>query len=67
MEVHEAVSLYHLRVKYVTLQELLANNIRSLISSGVAKPGPTRACTLPSTFQALPSAAQQDSHDSTSN
>ena len=28
-------------------------------SSGVARPGPTRACALPSTFQALPSAAQQ--------
>ena len=27
--------------------------------SGVARPGPTRACALPSTFQALPSAAQQ--------
>ena len=23
--------------------------------SGVARPGPTRACALPSTFQALPS------------
>ena len=29
--------------------------------SGVARPGPTRACALPSTFQALPSAAQYDS------
>ena len=27
--------------------------------SGIARPGPTRACALPSTFQALPSAAQQ--------
>ena len=35
-----------------------------LIISGVARPGPTRACALPSTFQALPSAAQHDSHDS---
>ena len=32
MEIHEAVSFYHSRVKYVTLQELLANNMRSLIS-----------------------------------
>ena len=32
--------------------------------SGVARPGPTRACALPSTFQALPSAAQHDSRDS---
>ena len=31
MEIHEALSFYHLRVKYVTLQELLANNTRSLI------------------------------------
>ena len=29
------------------------------MNSGVARPGPTRACALPSTFQALPSAAQQ--------
>ena len=33
------------------------------ITSGVARPGPTRACALPSTFQALPSAAQHDSRD----
>ena len=26
MEIHEALSFYHSRVKYVTLQELLANN-----------------------------------------
>ena len=31
MEIHEAVSFYHLQVKYVTLEELLANNMRSLI------------------------------------
>ena len=30
-----------------------------LMCSGVARPGPTRACALPSTFQALPSVAQQ--------
>ena len=30
-----------------------------LMTSGVARPGPTRACALPSAFQALPSAAQQ--------
>ena len=39
------------------------NNISCKIDvvtiSGVARPGPTRACALPSTFQALPSAAQQ--------
>ena len=29
------------------------------VGSGVARPRPTRACALPSTFQALPSAAQQ--------
>ena len=32
--------------------------------SGVARPGPTRACALPSTSQALPSPGQQDSRDS---
>ena len=37
------------------------------IISVVARPGPTRACALPSTFQALPSAAQHDSRDSISN
>ena len=37
------------------------------ISSGVARPGPTRACALPSTFQALPSAAKHDSRDSIKN
>ena len=31
------------------------------------RPGPTRACALPSTFQALPSAAQHDSCDSINN
>ena len=35
--------------------------------SGVARPGPTRAYALPSTFQVLPSPIQQDSHDSISN
>ena len=37
------------------------------LASGIARPGPTRACALPSTFQALPSATQQNSHDSTRN
>ena len=35
--------------------------------SGVARPGPTRACALPSTSQALPSPGQQDLHDSSMN
>ena len=33
--------------------------------SGVARPGPTRACALPSTLQALPSAISFESRDST--
>ena len=39
MEIHEALSFYHSRVKYVTLQESLANNTRSLIrdSEKIAK------------------------------
>ena len=39
MEIHEALSFYHSRAKYVTLQELLANNTRSLIrdSKKIAK------------------------------
>ena len=35
--------------------------------SGIARPGPTRACALPSTSQALPSPDQQDSCDSLMN
>ena len=35
--------------------------------SGVARPGPTRACVLPSIFQALSSPAQQESYDSITN
>ena len=31
MEIREAVSFYHSQVKYVTLQELLANNMQSLV------------------------------------
>ena len=34
------------------------------IPSGVARPGPTRACALPSTIQALPSAISFESRDS---
>ena len=37
------------------------------LSRGVARPGPTRACALPSTSQALPSPGQQDSRDSSMN
>ena len=39
MEIREALSFYHSRVKYVTLQELLANNTQSLIkdSKKIAK------------------------------
>ena len=33
------------------------------LSSGVARPGPTRACAIPSTLQALPSPTQQQSCD----
>ena len=42
-----------MRVYYLWYYVLLC------IDSGVARPGSTRACALPSTFQALPSAAQQ--------
>ena len=38
-----------------------------VLISGIARPGPTRACALPSTFQTLPSAAQHDSRDSIKN
>ena len=36
-------------------------------SSNIARPRPTRACALPSTFQALPSQAKQESRDSVIN
>ena len=35
-----------------------------LYGSGVARPGPTRACALPSTLQALPSAISFEFRDS---
>ena len=35
------------------------------LSSGIARPGPTRACALPSTLLALPSAISFESRDST--
>ena len=38
-----------------------------VLYSGVARPGPTRACALPSTSQALPSPTQLESRDSTTN
>ena len=38
-----------------------------IMYSGVARPGPTRACALPSTSQALPSPTQLESRDSTTN
>ena len=39
MEIREALSFHHSQVKYVTLQELLANNMRLLIrdSKKIAK------------------------------
>ena len=40
---------------------------QSTVTSGVARPGPTRACALPSTSQALPSPTQLESRDSTTN
>ena len=56
-----------------TMEHILSSQImhhiesQGIICSGVARPGPTRACALPSTFQALPSAAQHDSRDSIKN
>ena len=43
------------------------SQVRVVEISGVARPGPTRACALPSTSQALPSPGQQDSRDSSMN
>ena len=45
------------RVGALPLLGLVSMHIRS---SGVARPRPTRACALPSTFQALPSTAKQE-------
>ena len=46
---------------------LKISGITVYINSGIARPGPTRACALPSTFQALPSRAKQESRDSVMN
>ena len=43
------------------------HTIFARFGSGVARPGPTRACALPSTSQALPSPIQLESRDSTTN
>ena len=41
--------------------------VRNGLDSGIARPGATRACALPSTFQTLPSPAKQESCDSITN
>ena len=49
---------------------ILAMNLTTFVAytvSGVARPGPTRACALPSTSQALPSPTQLESRDFTTN
>ena len=43
----------------ISCEAIKATQAKCHFSSGVARPGPTRACALPSAFQALPSAAQQ--------
>ena len=52
-------------MKYTTRDESRVANIARGEASGVARPGPTRACALPSTLQALPSAINFESRDST--
>ena len=66
----DASSLYTYGLNGVLLQNQRDNVWKSvaytsyaLTSSGVARPGPTRVCALPSIFQALPSPAQQKSRD----
>ena len=51
--------------KVIIEQKLILRHLVHL--SGVARPGPTRACALRSTSQALPSPGQQDSRDSSMN
>ena len=64
-----------LQHKYVVVYPLvIIHLILARKFSGIARPGPTRACALPSnfqalpsTFQALPSRAKQESRDSIMN
>ena len=50
-----------------TFKGEFSSRLRCDIYSGVARPGPTRACALLSTSQALPSPTQLESRDSTTN
>ena len=47
------------------LNAALVTSLETALYSGVAGPRPTRACALPSTLQALPSAISFESRDST--
>ena len=62
MEIREVLSFYHLRVKYVTLQELFANNTRSLIrdSKKITKKSRVIKFELSCTVTRLPCTQQQD-------
>ena len=52
-----------LKLMSINLQSIISKKevFWELLGSGVARPGPTRVCALPSTFQALPSADSRDS------
>ena len=58
---------YHVSSILVRPCQRLRHQIICAMYSGVARPGPTRACALPSTSQALPSPTQLESRDSMAN
>ena len=73
MYVHHADFTWHrTSVKSCYQQQITKISARmhftkDCVGSGVARPGPNRACALPSTSQALPSPTQLESRDSTMN
>ena len=52
--------IYHLYRRVLLIARMQLKHLKTQIVSGIARPGPTRAC-------ALPSPGQQDSHDSLMN
>ena len=62
--VHAPIHTNHLFVWLPQKNQTLFRYVKLVIYSGVARPGPTRACALPSNLQALPSAISFGSRDS---
>ena len=52
---------------HINVHKLALKAKKGIGISGITRPGRTEACALPLIFQALPSPAQQESHDSIMN